>query len=150
MFHYGVRGTPLKLLASYLDNRVQCTKITDTKCFLHGTCGEYQGSIVVLLRSRVASRDCLTLLALADNCEHTVTFVKFSKNQLQLTIYWTNKKSSSTRHDLQLTECCRETWCRGVPNGITTNTWTCCVKQGSAPIAIFFHPDLFFWVQVDV
>jgi len=31
LFYFGVKGTPLKLLASYLDNRFQCTKIRDTK-----------------------------------------------------------------------------------------------------------------------
>jgi len=33
LFYYGARGTPLKLLDSYLDNRFQCTKIGDTKSF---------------------------------------------------------------------------------------------------------------------
>jgi len=34
LFYYGVRRTPLKLLASYLDNRFQCTKIADINlCF---------------------------------------------------------------------------------------------------------------------
>jgi len=47
LFYYGVKGTPLKLLASYLDNRFQCTKIGDTKsCFLNVTCGVPQGSVV--------------------------------------------------------------------------------------------------------
>jgi len=27
LFYYGVRGTPLKLLASYMDSRVQCIRI---------------------------------------------------------------------------------------------------------------------------
>jgi len=47
LFYYGVRGSPLKLLASYLDNRFQCTKIGDTKSsFLNVTCGVPQGSVV--------------------------------------------------------------------------------------------------------
>jgi len=47
LFYYGVKGTPLKLLASYLDNRFQCTKIGDTKSsFLNVTCGTPQGSVV--------------------------------------------------------------------------------------------------------
>jgi len=47
LFYYGVKGTPLKLLASYLDNRFQCTKIGDTKSsFLNVTCGMPQGSVV--------------------------------------------------------------------------------------------------------
>ena len=47
MFYYGVKGTPLKLLASYSDNRYQCTKIGDTKSsFLNVTCGVPQGSVV--------------------------------------------------------------------------------------------------------
>jgi len=47
LFYYGVKGTPLKLLASYLDNRFQCTKIGDTKSsFLDVTCGVPQGSVV--------------------------------------------------------------------------------------------------------
>jgi len=47
LFYYGVKGTPLKLLASYLDNRFQCTKIGNTKSFfLNVTCGMPQGSVV--------------------------------------------------------------------------------------------------------
>ena len=47
LFYYGVKGTPLKLLASYLDNRFQCTKIGDTKSsFMNATCGVPQGSVV--------------------------------------------------------------------------------------------------------
>jgi len=47
LFYYGVKGTPLKLLASYLDKRFQCTKIGDTKSyFLNVTCGVSQGSVV--------------------------------------------------------------------------------------------------------
>jgi len=47
LFYYGIKGTPLKLLASYLDNRFQCTKIGDTKfSFLNVTCGMPQGSVV--------------------------------------------------------------------------------------------------------
>jgi len=47
LFYYGVKGTPLKLLASYLDNRFQYTKIRDTKSsFLNLTCGVPQGSVV--------------------------------------------------------------------------------------------------------
>ena len=47
MFYYGVKGTPLELLASYLDNRFQCTIIGDTKSpFLNVTCGVPQGSVV--------------------------------------------------------------------------------------------------------
>jgi len=47
LFYYGIKGTPLKLLASYLDNRFQCTKIGDTKSsFLNVTCGVPQGSVV--------------------------------------------------------------------------------------------------------
>ena len=46
-FYYGVKGTPLKLLASFLDSRFQCTKIGDTKSsFLNLTCGVPQGSVV--------------------------------------------------------------------------------------------------------
>jgi len=33
LFYYGVKATSLKLLASYLDNKFQCTKIGDTKSF---------------------------------------------------------------------------------------------------------------------
>jgi len=44
---YGGKGSPLKLLTSYLDNRFQCTKIGDTKSsFLNVTCGVSQGSVV--------------------------------------------------------------------------------------------------------
>jgi len=40
LFRYGVRGTPLKFIASYSDNRFECTKIADTKSpFLNVTCG---------------------------------------------------------------------------------------------------------------
>jgi len=46
LFYYGVKGTPLKLLASYLDNRFQCTKIGDTKSFFNVTCDVPQGSVV--------------------------------------------------------------------------------------------------------
>jgi len=47
LFYYVVKGIPLKLLASYLDNRFQCTKIGDTKSsFLNVTCGVPQGSVV--------------------------------------------------------------------------------------------------------
>ena len=47
LFYYGVKGTPLKLLASYLDNRFQCTKIGDNESsFLNVTCGVPQGSVV--------------------------------------------------------------------------------------------------------
>jgi len=45
LFYYGVKGTPLKLLASYLDNRFQCTKIGDTKSFFNVTCVVPQGSV---------------------------------------------------------------------------------------------------------
>jgi len=49
LFYYGVKGIPLKLLASYLDNRFQCTKIGDTKSsFLNVTCGVPKGSVVGL------------------------------------------------------------------------------------------------------
>jgi len=47
MFYYRVKGTPLKLLSSYLDNRFQCTKIGGTKSsFLNVTCGVPQESVV--------------------------------------------------------------------------------------------------------
>jgi len=46
LFYYGVKGAPLKLLASYLDNRFQCTTIGDTKSFFNVTCGVPQGSVV--------------------------------------------------------------------------------------------------------
>ena len=47
LFYYRVKGTPLKLLASYLDNRFQCTKIGDTKSsFFNVTCGVPEGSVV--------------------------------------------------------------------------------------------------------
>jgi len=47
LFYYEVKGTPLKLLASHLDNRFQCTKIGDTKSsFFNVTCGVPQGSVV--------------------------------------------------------------------------------------------------------
>ena len=47
LFYFGVKGTLLKLLACYLDNRFQCTKIGDTKSsFLNVTCGVPQGSVV--------------------------------------------------------------------------------------------------------
>jgi len=40
LFCYGVRGTPLRLFAFYLNNRFQCTKIADTiSSFLKVTCG---------------------------------------------------------------------------------------------------------------
>jgi len=43
LFYYGVKGTPLKLLASYLNNKFQCIKIGDTKSsFLNVTCGVRQ------------------------------------------------------------------------------------------------------------
>jgi len=46
LFFYGVKGTPLKLLASYLDTRFRCTKIGDTKSsFLNVTCGVPQESV---------------------------------------------------------------------------------------------------------
>ena len=47
LFYYGGKGTLLKLFASYLDNRFQCTKIGDIKSyFLNVTCGVPQGSVV--------------------------------------------------------------------------------------------------------
>jgi len=47
LFYYGVKGRLLKLLASYLENRFQCTKIGDTKSsVLNVTCGVPQGSVV--------------------------------------------------------------------------------------------------------
>jgi len=47
LFYSGVKGTPLKLRASQLDNRFQCAKIGDTKSsFLNVTCGVPQGSVV--------------------------------------------------------------------------------------------------------
>jgi len=46
LFYYVVKGTPLKLLACYLDNRFQCTKIGDTRSFFNVTCGVPQGSVV--------------------------------------------------------------------------------------------------------
>jgi len=50
LFYYGVKGTPLKLLASYLDNSFQCTELGDTKSsFLNVTCGVPQGSVVVII-----------------------------------------------------------------------------------------------------
>ena len=50
LFYHGVKGTALKLLASHLDNRFQCTKIGDTKSsFSNVTCGVPQGSVVVPL-----------------------------------------------------------------------------------------------------
>jgi len=48
LFYYGVKGIPLKLLASYLDNRFQCTKIGDTKSFFNVTSGVPKGSVVGL------------------------------------------------------------------------------------------------------
>ena len=47
LFYSGVLGIPLKLLASYLDNRFQCTKVGDTKSsLLNVTCGVPKGSVV--------------------------------------------------------------------------------------------------------
>jgi len=52
LFYFGVKGTPLKLLASYLDNRFQCTKIRDTKySFLNITCGVPQDLLLGLYYS---------------------------------------------------------------------------------------------------
>jgi len=46
LFYYGVKRTPLKLLASYSDNKFQCIKIGDTKSsFFNATCGVLQGSV---------------------------------------------------------------------------------------------------------
>ena len=47
LFYYRVKGTPLKLLAFYLDNRFQWTKIGCTKStFLNVTYSVPQGSVV--------------------------------------------------------------------------------------------------------
>ena len=47
LFYYRVKGTPLKLLAFYLDNRFQCTKIGCTKStYLNVTYSVPQGSVV--------------------------------------------------------------------------------------------------------
>jgi len=46
LFYYGVKGTPLKRLASYLNSRFQCTKIGDSNSFFNVTCGVPQGSVV--------------------------------------------------------------------------------------------------------
>jgi len=37
MFYYEVIEVPIKQLAAYLDNRVQCTKKADITSFLHAT-----------------------------------------------------------------------------------------------------------------
>ena len=42
---YGIRGLPLQLLESYLNNRLQFTVVNNTKLkFNHVTCGAPQGS----------------------------------------------------------------------------------------------------------
>ena len=45
MEKYGIRGLPLQLLESYLNNRLQFTVVNNTKSkFNHVTCGVPQGS----------------------------------------------------------------------------------------------------------
>ena len=45
--YYGIRGLPLKLMKSYLNNRQQCVKIGNTQSdFLTIKCGVPQGSVL--------------------------------------------------------------------------------------------------------
>jgi len=79
LFYYGVKGTPLKLLASYSDSRFQCTKIGDTKSFFHVTCGVPQGSVVEPL---------LFLIYILMTLLKPLTLILFYMLMISISILW--------------------------------------------------------------
>ena len=92
--YYGIHGTPLELVKSYLTNRKQFVEIEDTKSkMLDISTGVPQGSIlgpvlfIIYVNAFALSSEKFTFVMYADDATLTSTLDTFSTNELNGNTY---------------------------------------------------------------
>lgn len=96
LYRYGVRGTPLKLLKSYLEGRTQATKVNDVKSKCSSIKqGVPQGSILGPLLFILFSNDLINFLGKRSNvsvvCYADDTNILITESNMDLLKYYTEE-----------------------------------------------------------